>query len=298
MVQPVIVCPLDYERRLIRKAVGLHASIVVSGPGPDAVRAAVHALAADPPPLLILCGVAGGLAETPPAPRIGRIIDRDARAWTVPVSLPGQDPPVTLLGLDEPIATPDKKRSAARAFTAALADCESHAFAESCEDLGLRWCVIRGVSDGPGESLPAGVTQWVDARGKARLGRFLAHVILEPSALPAALRLRRRSRRAMKAAASRLVELLVREKREAADRAIVANGRGESTGGARTGRVSVAPGLGIAQGAIGARAGDTGPREPGAGSRDRSAQMGAGARAKPDRSAPGAPAVHQEPGSA
>lgn len=253
MVQPVIVCPLDYERRLIRRAVGLHATIMVSGPGPEAARRAVESLASDPPPLVILCGVAGGLAETPAAPRIGRVLDRDARAWSVPVLPPGEDAPVTLLGLDDPIATPDKKHAAARAFTAALADCESHAFAEACERLGLRWSVIRGVSDGPGESLPAGVTEWVDARGKARLGRFLAHVILEPSALPAAVRLHRRSRRAMKAAASRVVELLVREKREATDPEIALRSRGAATAGAPGacgGSVTLVPGLSVAPGAL------------------------------------------------
>lgn len=217
MIQPVVICPLQLERRLIRKPVGLRAKIIVSGPGADAVRAAVRELKADPPPLVILCGVAGGLLETAVAPRIVKILDRNARSWTAPVVVPGDEPGVTVLALDEPVETVERKSALSRAYAAALVDCESHAFAEEATALGLRWGVVRGVSDGPGESLPAGVGEWVDDRGRARIGRFLGHCILEPAAFFAALRLRKRSRAAMKAAAARLVELLNIEKQNATD---------------------------------------------------------------------------------
>lgn len=224
MIQPVVICPLQHERRLIRRAVGLRAKIIVSGPGPDAMRAAVRALGEDPPPLVVLCGVAGGLIETPDAPRIAHILDRNARSWHAPVLVPGDQPGVTVLALDEPIVTVERKRALARAYAAALVDTESHAFAEVATELKLRWAVVRGVSDGPNEGLPAGISHWVDAKGKARIGRFLGHCIMEPAAFAAALRLRRRSRRAMTAAAARLVELLNIEKQTASDpeRAIAA----------------------------------------------------------------------------
>lgn len=215
MIQPLVICPLAHERRLIRKAVGPRAKIVVSGPGADAMRAAVRELKSDPPPLVILCGVAGGLLETAEAPRITKILDRNARSWNAPVVVPGDEPGVTVLALDEPVDTIERKSALSRAYAAALVDCESHAFAEEATALGVRWAVVRGVSDGPGEALPAGVTEWVDAQGRARIGRFLGHCILEPAAFFAALRLHRRSRRAMKAAAARLVELLNIEKQAA-----------------------------------------------------------------------------------
>ena len=122
-----------------------------------------------------------------------------------------------MLALDEPVDTVERKAALSRAYAAALVDCESHAFAEEASALQLRWAVVRGVSDGPKESLPAGISEWVDARGRARIGRFLGHSILEPSAFFAGLRLRTRSRKAMKAAAARLVELLNTEKQAAAN---------------------------------------------------------------------------------
>lgn len=216
MIKPVVICPLDHERRLIRKAVGPHAQIVVSGPGPRAVHAAVDAIT-DAPPLVVLCGVAGALAEAPDAPRIHRVLDRDAREWKVPVTLPGSDEPVTLLGLDDVVTTIDRKLALHRAFAASLVDTESHAFADACERRALRWTIVRAVSDGPRESLPAGVAEWVDEQGRARLGRFLRHCLLEPSAFFAAIRLHRRTRRAMRAAAARLVELLNVELRAASE---------------------------------------------------------------------------------
>lgn len=227
MIQPVVICPLEHERRLIRKAVGPRAKIVVSGPGAEAMRSAVRALKDDPPPLVALCGVAGGLIETTDAPRIIKILDRNARTWAPTAIVPGDEPGVTVLALDEPVDTVDRKGALARAYAAALVDCESHAFAQEAVALKLRWAVVRGVSDGPKESLPAGVSEWVDAKGRARLLRFLGHCILEPSAFFAALRLRKRSRKAMKAAAARLVELLNVEKQAATnvEAALAAKGK-------------------------------------------------------------------------
>lgn len=209
---PLVICPLAYERRFLRKPLKGRATVIVSGPGPEAVARAVEAHAPQAPPVVVLCGVAGAIRESPRSPRIAAVIDKDARRWDAPSVAPGSDEAVTVIGLDEPASTVERKRRLAGAYGAHLVDTESHAFAAACTRLGLRWAVIRGVSDGPDEALPAAVMQWVDEKGRARPVRLLLHMILEPATLPAALRLRRRTKAAMRAVASRALELVIAER--------------------------------------------------------------------------------------
>jgi hypothetical protein len=98
------------------------------------------------------------------------------------------------------------------AYGAALVDMESHAFAAVCEASRLRWAVVRGVSDGPDVALPAEALQWVDEKGKTRMGRVLAQTLLSPPTLAAAIGLWKRTGPALKAAAGRLVEMLEADK--------------------------------------------------------------------------------------
>lgn len=217
MALPVVICPLRYERSFLKKPLNNRATIVVSGPGPDQVAEAVAANAEPKPPLVVLCGTAGALRECEPAPRIGAVLDSDAVRRTPSAMPPGSDEPVTVLGLKDVAGTVARKRQLAGAFGAHLIDTESHAFASACASRGLRWAIVRAVSDGPDEALPAGIEFWVDERGRARLLRLVGQCILEPPTLAAALRLRTRTRGAMRTAASRLLELLVQERDTSVD---------------------------------------------------------------------------------
>ncbi len=210
---PIVLCPLEVERRAIAKAVGLRARVLVCGPGARAITRAMDSLDGDKPPLVVLCGLAGGVAESLLAPRIGSVLDKDARSYTVPVVPPGSDVEVVLLGLDEPVLRRHRKEAIASAYGATLVDCESHAFAAAAERLGLRWSIVRGVSDGPTQSLHECVPGWVDSRGRARRGRILLDAIVHPSIIPSIVRLWMRSRSALKVAAGRLIELLHAEQR-------------------------------------------------------------------------------------
>lgn len=158
--------------------------------------------------MVILFGLAGGLREGERAPRISRVVDKDARAWLAPCVPPGESDPVTIVGMDEPVLHRARKRQMGTAYGAAMVDMESHAFAEACTQAGLRWAVIRGVSDGPDVDLPAGVTEWVNEAGKTRVWGVIFAAMLNPSVVPAAVMLARRARPALKAAAARLIELL------------------------------------------------------------------------------------------
>lgn len=217
MAIPLVICPLAYERSFLRKPLRGRALIVVSGPGADNVAAAVEKHADPKPSIVVLCGTAGALRPCEGAPRIGTVMDSEAVERHPSAMPPGNDEPVGVLGLDSVAGTVERKRQLAGAYGAHLVDMESHAFASTCSRLGLRWAVIRGVSDGPNEALPAGIEHWVDDRGRARPLRLLGQCVLEPRTLGAALRLRSRTRGAMRTAVSRLLELLVQERNTSVD---------------------------------------------------------------------------------
>lgn len=208
MKRPVILCPLSIERRAIAKRLGDRADIRLIGPGAAAVRAALESLTTERPPLVILFGLAGGLRDDEASPRINRVVDKDARAWIATCVPPGENAPVTIVGMDEPVLTKSRKKRMASAYAATLVDTESHTFAELASDAGLRWGVIRGISDGPDDELPAAVTEWVDQQGRTRFLKVILGTILNPGVIPGLLRLFLRAKPALRAAADRLVETL------------------------------------------------------------------------------------------
>lgn len=208
MKRPLILCPLGIEGRVIARTLRERAEVRVIGPGPGPIRDACEQAAVERPPLLVLFGLAGGLRDGTTAPRIGRVVDKDGRAWLVPVVPPGEEPAVTIVGMDEPVLQRARKHQMAGAYAAALVDTESHVFAACAADAGLRWAIIRGVSDGPNDELPAAVTEWVDALGRTRMHRVILGSILNPGVLPAVITLARRARPALRAASGRLLELL------------------------------------------------------------------------------------------
>ncbi|MDX2114554.1 MAG: hypothetical protein SFZ24_02890 [Planctomycetota bacterium] len=207
--RPVILCPLEIERRSIGRLLRERAEIVRTGPGAGAVRRGVEeALRAGAPPLLVLFGLAGGLRSGLTAPRIGRVMDKDARSWDAPLVAPGSGPAACVIGVDEPVTDRDRKKRMAEAYGADLVDCESHAFAEACAAAGVRWAVVRGVSDGPEVTLPAHAQEWVDAEGRTRVGRVFLACLLSPGVLPAVVQLGLRSKPALREARARLLEVL------------------------------------------------------------------------------------------
>lgn len=219
MPSVVVLCPLNVERRAIAKRLRDRAEVRVAGPGAEAITAAVRSLGGSRPALVILFGLAGGLREGEVAPRIGRVVDKDGRSWTPSVISPGLSAPATIVGVDEPVLHPARKKQMAKAYAASLVDTESHAFAAAAHAAGLRWAVVRGVSDGPDTALPAAVSEWVDATGRTRLGRILLAAILNPGVIPAAVALARRARPALRAASDRLIELLNAEQAGVAEQA-------------------------------------------------------------------------------
>ncbi len=236
MRETVILCPLEHEARVLRARLPGR-RIEVSGPG-RAVGRKLGALAASRPGLVVLAGLCGGLVESGAVPRITRVISARGQTWRVPVLLPDELPSgasshsasvnarrlhdgaadrdgVTLIGVDEIVRSARAKRALGERFGADLCDMESHHFAFSCVEAGVRWAVVRGVSDGPNDELPDRIERLVDAQGNARLGAAIRMCAVRPWEIGGLLRLRKRSEEALERVALAVGRLIQREESDA-----------------------------------------------------------------------------------
>lgn len=205
MGSTVVLCALRFEADSLSGRLPDWVSVRVTGPGRMVVRG-VERAAEEEASLVVLAGLCGGLRPTEPCPPITAVLDREGRALrpTVPALGGGEAAFATIVGVEEPIALAREKHELAAATGADLVDCESHVFGAACEDAGLRWSVVKGVSDGPRTALPAGVSEWVDEDGRTSLGRVAGGLLRRPWEIPAAAALGVRSNAAMRAVAGRL----------------------------------------------------------------------------------------------
>lgn len=210
---------MDTEERAARKGVArarAEAAVIRTGIGAAAIVAglerAVRA-ASSGPPLVILFGVAGALADAPDAPPVDRVTDESGRVWTCSVSPPADGDPahVSVVGVDRLVPTPAEKTALRTRTGALLVDMESHAFAAAASAAGAPFAVVRGVSDGPGHELPAQTLNWVAPDGRSRPGRFVRDVLTSPSLIPTVMRTMPQVFRGLRAASHRLSDLLSSE---------------------------------------------------------------------------------------
>lgn len=206
----LILCPLRIERaavgRAIRNAGCPGARVVQTGVGKSAILAALsRELPACTPRLVILAGACGALTAVEDVPPIARIIDEHGASWTPTIADQGG---VILVGVDRIISTPADKHTLARDTGAAIVDMEAHAFARACEERGLRWAVVRGVSDTPDETLPLEVLGWITPEGDTRSARAARDLFLHPSLIPHIAKALRRARRVLPKVGTRVVQLI------------------------------------------------------------------------------------------
>jgi hypothetical protein len=107
-----------------------------------------------------------------------------------------------------PLADADAKRAERARSGADVVDMESAAFAREAMARGWRWTIVRGISDGALDALPAGVAGWTDADGRTRAARVAVALLRRPALARDAVRLGARSRRAMAAVARALDEAI------------------------------------------------------------------------------------------
>lgn len=215
---PLVLCPLDFERRAVVRFAKLPVKTI--GPGPDAVRHAFAERAQWPvtnPRLILLVGVAGGLNPLLPrgtayAPT--SVVGCTARPTllstvlaTAPTTLPTTlqrdhtTPPLAITETNAPVHDPDAKARLFRERAADLVDTESLAFATCADAANIPWAIVRGVGDAADDALPREVTGFVDATGATKITRVLRSLLRRPSLIGELRTLARSSRKALQNAA-------------------------------------------------------------------------------------------------
>ncbi len=193
--------------RALRRAGVDRAVVLQTGVGASAVAEAVKNNAARGA-RLILAGACGGLRDCPDVPRIARVIDEHGHQWRTEAP-----DGVTLIGVDRVISTPAAKRELAERTGASIVDMESHAFIAECERAGLKWRIVRGVSDTPAETLPDEVLGWIDSAGDTRYGRAALDLVRRPRLVGPIVSVLRRSSRVLPLVGEEVVRIVREELR-------------------------------------------------------------------------------------
>lgn len=210
---------MDTEERAAHKAFSRAGvpgvRVVRTGIGRDAVigalRRALHEHAhAGAAPGVILFGVGGALCRVADGPCVATIVTEHGARWDAPLHAPLRDgeAPVAVVGVDRLVPTPADKRALHAATGAHIVDMESHAFAEAATHAGVRWGVVRGVSDGVDHLLPPQTLNWIAPDGTSRPARFVRDVALAPWLIPSVVRTMPQVFRGLRAGAQRLAELV------------------------------------------------------------------------------------------
>ncbi|MGQ0627555.1 MAG: phosphorylase family protein [Phycisphaerales bacterium] len=213
----VVLCPMAVEYRAVLRAVrraGLTeregVKVVQTGIGREAICRALRLhVPRGGAGCAVLAGLCGGLTEGPEAPALACIRDESGREWTSFLGATAGG--ATLVGVDRIIDTPAAKAELAQVTGASIVDMESHAFAAECTAMGVRFGVVRGVSDTPTETLPAAILGWITPAGETRMARAMLDLLRRPGDIPHIARFALRSRRVLPRVGEGVVGLIQRE---------------------------------------------------------------------------------------
>jgi nicotinate-nucleotide adenylyltransferase len=198
---PLVFCPLGFERRAFLRFGKL--PVVTTGPGADAIRRAFASRSQWPvrtPRFVVLLGLAGALdprIEAGSDQACAEVLDSTSGEAALRSSLV-RDAAARVLQIDSVAANVEEKARLFAVLQAQLVDLESRAFAECAEAAGLRWGIVRGVSDGAHDALPVELASFVDQAGETRIARVLAAIARRPALLPELMAIGRASRLAMR----------------------------------------------------------------------------------------------------
>lgn len=214
---PIVVCPLEYERRSLERAgVGRLSELDCCGPGAERLGAWAERLGGGER-VVILAGLAGALHSKRPAGTAWQVTGvHDAQRdepWVPTFDLAGRadgQERCVVTSTTGTVLGPVAKERLAGQTGADLVDLESVVFARAATRLGWRWGIVRGVSDGVDEALPGLIDRWIDERGRSRPGAVALALLRRPGWMPGVIRLAGQSRSAMRAVAARVVEILER----------------------------------------------------------------------------------------
>ena len=209
--QETILCPLQIEAKILRKW-GIKAPIRVSGPGGDAIDQTVRNMVRNTNRThLILAGVAGGLdpaIQAGSAFWISGILNSQGDPMVSKNQFSPQDAPrTTICMVEKPLFSPSAKKTLFESSGAGLVDMEARSFALSCQKIGVKWSIVRGVSDDWRQALPDGAERLVDECGAPRPLRIAGYIMGHPWRIPALWQLSSRTTKAMENVARELKKL-------------------------------------------------------------------------------------------
>ncbi|MEM9083115.1 MAG: hypothetical protein AAGB34_05915 [Planctomycetota bacterium] len=204
----LILCALAIEASWVRRLLpreSVRARILQTGPGPDNAERVLDEIDLTVYTSVTLFGVAGGLAA--PAGTVvvpSRVINEAGEEWEIE----GGDEGITLLGADRILRSVEEKHAVLQATSAHAVDMESHAVAKLAMARGIPVRIIRGISDGPNDTLPAGVERWTKANGGLSFVPLLTDIARKRVSIRELRQLQRNTAKALNAAGSRLAKML------------------------------------------------------------------------------------------
>lgn len=156
-----------------------HACVAVAGGmGADAAtRACERIFALGAVDVLMSVGWAGALScgvKPPDAYEVKEVVDTQ----TGERFLTGQEQGLRLVTLDH-VAGVKEKRRLVESYRAVLVDMEAATVARQAERRGVAFLCCKGISDGSTDVLPD-FSRFISAKGRLRMGAFLAHVAVRP----------------------------------------------------------------------------------------------------------------------
>jgi len=206
--QGIVLCPLRYEvKQAARAGLGELSQLECCGPGRTGIErwfahGEQHITNA---PWVLLLGLAGALDPSISAGSnfvISSVVTGDGRCLAAPLPATSiSHRAMTITSTDQIVTSRSAREALFRKTSAPLVDQESIHFAANAEQLGIRWGIVRGVSDDVSSQLPRGMRDWVDDDGRTRICRVALGLLASPRDFSRAIALGRASRRAMRSAA-------------------------------------------------------------------------------------------------
>ena len=195
-------------------------SSAVSAARPERASEIAARFAADRIRLLVSWGIAGGLApDLEPGDIVVPEIVIGPMGAQVPLAhqlVDGHHKGLAA-GADTIIPDPLAKAKLREWSGADIVDMETHRVAEAAADAHLPCLAVRAVSDPANRALPASASRALDDEGRPRIGHVLMGLARRPGDLPALIRAKRDSDRALaalEAAADEIFDSLMRDVRE------------------------------------------------------------------------------------
>jgi adenosylhomocysteine nucleosidase len=203
----------DPDPKLLREGIYLYelpgTIVVAAGMGADRVTLAVAAArAAAPVTTLLSTGLAGSCA---PQLKPGELAEpREVVNVRTGERFYPELPQTTILATTEDIADVFVKRWLRDTYPADLVDMEAATVGRLARAHGLRFRVVKAISDGYDFELPA-LSRFTGRHGSFRTGAFALHVALRPALWSKAAQLGRESSLALRNLHTRLLEIIEAE---------------------------------------------------------------------------------------